>query len=278
MGFFRNNITDDQLPRALAAVGAAFSTIVPNRRPFDVADPSLSYPLTIETISTGILALVGLVGPAVIIIVLSLLINFCPHLQRPSKAILWRWKLWEWNAGWMGLGLAVALSFLIVSGVKEVAGKPRPDLLARCDPDLSRLPTASVGGIGQQVDEGINLVSWTICRKTGEVLDEGFRSFPSGHAASPFAESSQLAPPVHRADIHCINLLFRFDLPCSLDQRQTLDCYSNRVSLVKASKLPVQSIRKIDYPLSSGRSSHLPCRIPSLLRGTCNIRLFDSIF
>lgn len=221
----------DQLHRAFAAVGVAFSKIVPNRRPFNLADPNLSYPLTTETISTSVLVLVGLVGPAVVIFVLSLLINFCPHLYRPPKAISLRWKLWEWNAGWMGLGLAVALSFLIVSGVKEVAGKPRPDLLARCDPDLSRLLDASVGGIGQQFDEGIVLISWT---KTGSVVEEGFRSFPSGHAACLSSLSSTSAKIVNKTDNCCFSLLFWSDLPCSLDLCQILDRNPNIGSLAQA--------------------------------------------
>jgi len=171
----------------------------------------------------------------------------------------------------------VALSFLIVSGMKEVAGKPRPDLLARCDPDLSRLPDASVGGIGQQIDEGIVLVSWSICRKTGSVVEEGFRSFPSGHAASLFSVSSSAATIVSRADICRFSILFRSDLPCSLDQREILDCNPHVGSLAKASESLVQSTRNALYPLSSGRSSHLPRRIPPLRCRACNICLFDSI-
>ena len=83
----------------------------------------------------------------------------------------------------MGLALSLAIAFFITNGTKNLAGKPRPDLLARCNPDLSRLLSSAVGGIGDQVDEGINLVSWTICRNPGSTLDEGFRSFPSGHSS-----------------------------------------------------------------------------------------------
>lgn len=82
----------------------------------------------------------------------------------------------------MGLGVSLAVAFLIASGTKNAVGKLRPDLLARCNPDLSRILSSVVGGIGNQVDEGINLVSWTICRNPGSTLDEGFRSFPSGHS------------------------------------------------------------------------------------------------
>jgi len=103
-------------------------------------------------------------------------------------------KLWEWNASWLGLALSLAIAFFITDASKNLFGKPRPDLLARCDPDLSRTLSSVVGGIGAQVDEGINLVSWTICRKPGSTLDDGFRSFPSGHSSCKLL---RLRPPLY---------------------------------------------------------------------------------
>ena len=85
--------------------------------------------------------------------------------------------------GWMGLALSIALSFFLTNGIKNLVGKPRPDLLGRCDPDFSKVLTSTVGGVGRQLDEGINLVSWTVCRNPGATLDDGFRSFPSGHSS-----------------------------------------------------------------------------------------------
>ena len=122
--------------------------------------------------------------PGVIVFIVSLFIGVGPTSGKPaSRTKLWKRKLWEWNAGWMGLGLSLAIAFLITDGTKNLVGKPRPDLLGRCNPDLSRLLSSAVGGIGDQVDEGINLVSWTICRNPGSTLDDGFRSFPSGHSS-----------------------------------------------------------------------------------------------
>lgn len=91
----------------------------------------------------------------------------------------------------MGLGLSLAVSFLITNGIKNVIGKPRPDLLAQCNPDLSKTLSSTVGGIGDQVNEGIQLVSWTICRDTTE-LDDIFRSFPSGHSSCMLCHSLPL--------------------------------------------------------------------------------------
>ena len=83
----------------------------------------------------------------------------------------------------MGLALAYSIAFIITNGAKEVLGKPRPNLLARCDPDLTRQMSAVAGGIGNQIEEGITMFDWRICRNTGSLLDEGFRSFPSGHSS-----------------------------------------------------------------------------------------------
>ncbi len=136
-----------------------------------------------------------------------------------SRTKLWERKLWEWNAGWMGLGLSLAIAFLITDGTKNLVGKPRPDLLARCNPDFSRLLSSTAGGIGDQVDEGINLISWTICRNPGSTLDDGFRSFPSGHSSC----MSLLGSP-HFLEVrltHPHSLLRGFDISGLVPLRQT---------------------------------------------------------
>lgn len=50
-------------------------------------------------------------------------------------------------------------------------GRPRPDLFSRCQlpPDLTSNPVHG-------------LTSWTVCTRT-DMLQEGFRSFPSGHSS-----------------------------------------------------------------------------------------------
>lgn len=98
-------------------------------------------------------------------------------------------KLWEWNTGWMGLGLALASAFFLTEGVKNLTGKPRPDFLNRCNPDLSAesVATHTVGGVGQKIFNGLVMVSSTICRpKNKETLDDGFKSFFSGHASCSY--------------------------------------------------------------------------------------------
>lgn len=140
---------------AIAAVGAAFSAITPNRRPFNITNPDISFPyVSKEKISTSLLVVIGLVIPGVMVFITSLFIGVGPTSGKPaSRTKLWKRKLWEWNAGWMGLGLSLAIAFFITDGTKNLVGKPRPDLLGRCNPDLSRLFSSTVGGIGDQIDK-----------------------------------------------------------------------------------------------------------------------------
>jgi membrane-associated phospholipid phosphatase len=98
-----------------------------------------------------------------------------------------RRKIWEWNAGWMGLALALASAWCATQGLKVLIGKPRPDLIARCDPDLSLIDKYTVGGLGGRVDGAPVLVSWEICRdQSNSLAIDGFSSFPSGHSSCGF--------------------------------------------------------------------------------------------
>lgn len=111
-----------------------------------------------------------------------------PTAERGTpKALIWRRKLWEWNTGWMGLALSLAMAFLITQGMKLMFGKPRPDLLSRCQPDLSRIAEFAVNPVGEKFNENWVLVTSGICqnpdRSRGGELMDGFKSFPSGHAS-----------------------------------------------------------------------------------------------
>jgi membrane-associated phospholipid phosphatase len=85
----------------------------------------------------------------------------------------------------MGLGLSLGLTFVFIQGMKNAIGKPRPDLLDRCKPDAANYRKyivadyAAVAGFNPQWV----LVSDAICTTTDDaLLNDGFRSFPSGHA------------------------------------------------------------------------------------------------
>lgn len=80
--------------------------------------------------------------------------------------------------------MAVASAFFFVSGIKNLCGKPRPDMLARCKPDMANADQYVVGGYHIEGANG-RLYSAEICTQTDKhKLWDGFRSYPSGHAGA----------------------------------------------------------------------------------------------
>ncbi|KZF18854.1 acid phosphatase/Vanadium-dependent haloperoxidase [Xylona heveae TC161] len=182
----------------IAAVAGGFSACSPNTRPFSLSDGSISFPhLKHETVSTSTLFLVCLVAPGIIIFLVCMLFVPGPAVTRQLahstnsssrhspylRAVIWRRKLWEWNVGWMGLGLSLAVTFLLTEGMKNLFGKPRPDLIMRCNPVLVDAGRYVVSGV-----DGGALVTASICRPDKQsTLDDGFKSFPSGHSSASWA-------------------------------------------------------------------------------------------
>ncbi|KAF2003288.1 PAP2 domain-containing protein [Amniculicola lignicola CBS 123094] len=175
---------------AIAGVGAGWNYIEPFQRPFSPVDLSISYPFeNKETIPTWLLILVGLVGPAAIVFLVCLIFVPGPTVSKTTpKSLIWRRKFWELNTGWMGLALSLAVAFMITQGMKLLFGKPRPDLLSRCRPDMSRISSASVSSAGLDFNPLWVLVTAEICTNTDtDILHDGFKSFPSGHASFSWA-------------------------------------------------------------------------------------------
>ncbi|CAG7918858.1 unnamed protein product [Penicillium olsonii] len=176
----------------IALIGYGFYRQGPNQHAFSLTDSTISFPQHEETVTTTTLILVGLFAPAVLIFLISWIIvpaNATLHGAGSRSPVQYiRRKFWDWNAGWMGLALAVASAWTATQGLKVLVGKPRPDLLARCNPDLSRIAEFTVGGLGDQVRGAATLVSWEICRDQSNSLRiDGFSSFPSGHSSFSFA-------------------------------------------------------------------------------------------
>ncbi|EXJ86188.1 hypothetical protein A1O1_06558 [Capronia coronata CBS 617.96] len=175
-----------------AGVGGGFSQIDGARHAFSLQDPNISFPHRDDTVSTGVLVVVGLVAPGVITAIISLIFVPGPTAHRAtSKALIWRRKIWEWNTAWMGLGLALAGTFMITEGLKALTGKPRPFLLAICDPDTSpeAIRRYQVGGLGTSLDSAVPVVvDWRICRNTDkDRMRNAFASWPSGHSSFSWA-------------------------------------------------------------------------------------------
>lgn len=136
-------------------------------------------------------AIISLVGPAVVITAVNLGAalfgtstesQLAKHITRRQRIAA---KAWETHAGCLGLCTGLAVTLFITAGLKNMVGKPRPDLLARCDPDLSNIARYAVGGIRANAGSGLPpFVTSAICQQPNKrVLDDGFASFPSGHAS-----------------------------------------------------------------------------------------------
>jgi len=79
--------------------------------------------------------------------------------------------------------MSSAAAFFITSGIKNLIGKPRPHALSVCQPDIGDLTPYIVGGFGESV-----LVSAAACTSTDKsLIDDAFRSFPSGHSTTAAA-------------------------------------------------------------------------------------------
>ncbi|KAF2471951.1 PAP2-domain-containing protein [Lindgomyces ingoldianus] len=175
---------------AIAAVGAGWNSITPFHRPFSVVDLSISFPFEKhETIPTWLLMVVSLVVPAAIIFIVCLVFVPGPTVSTTTpKGLIWRRKIWEWNTGWMGLALSLATAFMLTQGMKLLFGKPRPDLLSRCQPDLDQIRRVEVSTAGRIYDASWVLVTGAICtNQESDILQDGFKSFPSGHSSFSWA-------------------------------------------------------------------------------------------
>jgi len=210
---------------AAIAAGGALAIVSPNMRPFALNNITISYPyVEHEKVPTIALILIGGAGPVVIIAIMCLFLVPGPTVPKSTpRSLIWRRKLWELHTGWLGLGLAIASAFLITQGMKNLFGKPRPDLLSRCQPDLANRAQHVIGGFSE-VSEVFLVYSATICQQPDkEKLDDGFRSFPSGH--SSFSASGLIYLSLFIASKLAITIPF---LPATASTPEGLTAFPSR--------------------------------------------------
>ncbi|UZJ56893.1 hypothetical protein CBS101457_006213 [Exobasidium rhododendri] len=147
-----------------AVITIVLSMIDGFRREFSLTDASIQHTYAVkERVSTTLLAVLAVLIPAAIIAIVSLGI---------SRSV------WDLNAGLLGFVLSHAITLTATTVVKVTVGRPRPDLIDRCQP---RPGSANATPYG--------LVTQAICTTDlgSHLLRDGFRSFPSGHASTAFA-------------------------------------------------------------------------------------------
>ncbi|KAJ4035093.1 hypothetical protein NW753_012289, partial [Fusarium oxysporum] len=119
-------------------VSVVVGNLTPNKRDFSLVNPYISYPFTGDTISIGLAAILSLVVPAVIIA--GVVLVFVPGGTVPNNtpsSLIWRRKIWELHVGLLGLALSFVSVFFFVQCMKNLLGKPRPNMLSRCEPDVA---------------------------------------------------------------------------------------------------------------------------------------------
>lgn len=159
--------------------------MTPNTRPFSADDLSISFPFqTSSKVPSWLLILWSIIIPGLAIAFLTLAMPSGTESFRSGAN--WKRRLYCLNTALLGLGLSYATALLITNGLKNLLGRPRPDLISRCNIDTDRIEEFRIG-------PGGSLLSWGVCRNravsgAAHVLNEGdvrdgFRSFPSGHAS-----------------------------------------------------------------------------------------------
>ncbi|KAI0277703.1 PAP2-domain-containing protein [Russula aff. rugulosa BPL654] len=128
------------------------------KREFSVSDTSFAVH---ERVPDSALYVIAFIAP----LLLQWLINL---------ATVRSW--WDAHISALGLVLSLSLTGSLTQVVKITVGRPRPDVISRCNPDSGT------------VDPTFGLSSVAICHQSDRhILNDGFRSFPSGHSSLSFA-------------------------------------------------------------------------------------------
>ncbi|ORY60376.1 phosphatidic acid phosphatase type 2/haloperoxidase [Leucosporidium creatinivorum] len=133
------------------------------KREFSLTDTSIQHTFaTKERISFGLDIGLSAGVPAAIILIVGL---------------LWRRSFWDVHNGWLGLFLSCSVTTVITQVIKCTVGRPRPDMIDRCQP---------IEGAANRAVYGLATIA--VCQnQTGHTIDDGFKSFPSGHSSLAFA-------------------------------------------------------------------------------------------
>lgn len=122
-------------------------------------------PTEITIVPTSLLIIYSIIGP---IFQFGATIGF-------TTSHSWHRRLWDFHAILLTMMASHAMQTVMVSLLKNLVGAPRPDMLARCNPDSWARPQPG------------ELSNVSICRqKDVGHLEEGFRSFPSAHTSTAF--------------------------------------------------------------------------------------------
>ncbi|CRL17347.1 Phosphatidic acid phosphatase type 2/haloperoxidase [Penicillium camemberti] len=169
----------DYLIIIACAIGfSILNKVEPFHQHFSLNNISIQYPYAVhERVPMAYALCISAAFPLVLIILYTLLIDGLFSHHKPQDVASGKRKLrgphrlkdrlWELNCGILGLLLAQGLAFVITQALKTACGKPRPDLIDRCQPRVG------------SKDLFPGLSNSTICTGDPALLTDGFRSWPS---------------------------------------------------------------------------------------------------
>ncbi|CAO1627419.1 unnamed protein product [Sympodiomycopsis kandeliae] len=134
------------------------------RREFSLQDASIQHTYaTSQRVPVWLLVVIAVIVPIIIQGIFSLLITR---------------SVWDFHISVLGLVVAHAISVSLTNILKVTVGRPRPDLIDRCQPRAGAANATPYG-----------LVTDSICTNPLDehLVSDGFRSFPSGHSSTAFA-------------------------------------------------------------------------------------------
>lgn len=144
------------------------------KRMFSLHDESIKHPFTEhERVPDAAMGFIAFTLPIFSVAALSCLTKKC--------AI-------QLHRGTLGVIMTLVVTGCLTEFLKNLVGRPRPDLLERCKPDLKSWTS-------QPSQYNTSLVDYTICTTpfNARILQDGFKSFPSGHSSMSFAGLTYLA-------------------------------------------------------------------------------------
>jgi len=163
MRHFRSYLPDWTLAFVFWLLADLLVMVSGYKREFSLKDISIQHSFTThERVPPWMLLVLSALAPAILI---------------PCICFLSCRSLWDLHHAWLGLAFSLSLAKVVTTLVKITVGRPRPDLISRCQPLA-----------GSQDNESWGFSNYTICTQTDmQILKDGFRSFPSGHSSTSFA-------------------------------------------------------------------------------------------
>ncbi|MBW0528399.1 hypothetical protein O181_068114 [Austropuccinia psidii MF-1] len=141
-------------------------------REFDLNDPTIQFThVNHERVPVHLLIILAIVIPVILIV-------FTSQFLLKSKA--------DTHLALLGLALSLTMALVITVSVKVTVGRPRPDMLARCQPSPQAI---------SNMTSRLGKSNSSICTApvNSKEFQDGFRSFPSGHSSTAWSGLGYLA-------------------------------------------------------------------------------------